>query len=151
MEPDDKVNPSIAARDAAQRLLTRREHSRRELLAKLKIRGFDSSLAYSVIDEQRDPLFRSRPCSVIRKGDWKLHQYFEDGGLELYNLKDDIGETNNVVEKQSDKAQELLTELESWQEKINAAIPIEKNPAFDSDAEEKAIKQALKRKKENSK
>ena len=50
--------------------------------------------AYQVWDEQRDPLFRSRPCSIVRKGDWKLHQYFEDGALELYNLKDDIGEAN---------------------------------------------------------
>ena len=54
MEPGDNVDQSIAARDVAQRLLTRREHSRRELLAKLKIRGFDSSLAYSVIDDLED-------------------------------------------------------------------------------------------------
>ena len=39
-----------------------------------------------VYNEQRDPLFRSRPCSVIRKGSWKLIQFFESGELELYDL-----------------------------------------------------------------
>jgi hypothetical protein len=47
--------------------------------------------AYRVWDEQRDPLFRSRPCSIIRAGDWKLHHYFEDNGVELYNLRTDVG------------------------------------------------------------
>ncbi|GIT06047.1 MAG: hypothetical protein CM1200mP29_14580 [Verrucomicrobiota bacterium] len=37
--------------------------------------------------EQRDPLFRTRPCSAVGLGNWKLHEYFEDGALELYNLK----------------------------------------------------------------
>ena len=49
--------------------------------------------------ESRDPLFRSRPCSIVRLGDWKLHQYFEDGGLELYHLSQDIGETTNLAKK----------------------------------------------------
>ena len=54
MEPDEGLNSSSAARDTALRLLSRREHSRRELLAKLKLRGFDSSLAHSVIDDLED-------------------------------------------------------------------------------------------------
>ena len=33
-------------------------------------------------NENRDSLFRTRPGSVIRKGDWKLHYYFEDNGVE---------------------------------------------------------------------
>lgn len=47
--------------------------------------------------EPRDSVFRTRPGSVIRYGDWKLHEYFDDGSLELYNLKEDIGETINLV------------------------------------------------------
>jgi len=95
--------------------------------------------SYQVWDEQRDPLFRSRPCSIIRLGDWKLHQYFEDGGLELYNLKDDIGETNNLAEQQPQKAWELFAGLTAWQKKIGAPIPRQANPAYDADAEAKAI------------
>ena len=88
-----------------------------------------------VNDEQRDPLFRTRPCSIIRHGDWKLHQYFEDGGLELYNLKDDVGETKNLAESNAEQRQQLLSELQTWQEAINAPIPTEPNPAFDAEME----------------
>jgi len=95
--------------------------------------------SYSVWREQRDPLFRSRPCGIIRVGDFKLHQYFEDGGLELYNLKDDIGETQNLAQTSPEKTQELLKQMEAWREKIGAQVPDEPNPEFDADAEAAAI------------
>ena len=41
--------------------------------------------------------WRSKPCSVIRSGDWKLHYYYEDERYELYDLVADIGEANNPV------------------------------------------------------
>ena len=96
-----------------------------------------------MIDEQRDPLFRTRPCSVVRQGDWKLHQYFEDGQLELYNLTDDIGETTNLRDKMPEKANQMLAVLQKWQAEIGAPIPDQPNPEFDQTAETKAIKQAL--------
>lgn len=95
--------------------------------------------SYSVWNEQRDPLFRSRPCSIIRVGDWKLHQYFEDGGLELYNLRDDIGETTNLAAREPDKAQQLLAQLKAWRAKVKAPVPSERNPAYDAEAEAQAI------------
>jgi arylsulfatase A-like enzyme len=99
--------------------------------------------AYSVIDEQRDPLFRSRPCSVIRLGDWKLHQYFEDGALELYNLRDDIGEKRNLAKQQPGKTAELLDRLEQWRSRVQAPVPVKANPDFDAAAEAAAIQAAL--------
>jgi len=90
-------------------------------------------------DEQRDPLFRSRPCSIVRLGDWKLHQYFEDGGIELYNLQQDIGESKNLADTNSEQAQELLNVLQKWQRDIAADIPTEPNPDFDSKRERQAI------------
>jgi len=93
--------------------------------------------------EQRDPLFRSRPCSVIRKGNWKLHQFFEKNELELYNLKDDIGETNNLVEHNKQKVDELLGDLRQWQESIAAPIQLKPNPKFDEASEANAIKKLL--------
>ena len=53
-------------------------------------------------DDGRDPLFRTRPGSVIRSGKWKLHEYFEDGGIELYDLESDPGERNNLVDAHPD-------------------------------------------------
>ena len=58
--------------------------------------------------EARDPKFRTRPGSVIRDDNWKLHQYFEDEGLELYNLKDDLSEKTNLAESNPEKTQELF-------------------------------------------
>ena len=50
---------------------------------------------------------RGRPVSVIRSGDFKLMEFLEDGRLELYNLKEDIGEQHNLAESMPEKANEL--------------------------------------------
>ncbi len=83
-------------------------------------------------DDGRDPLFRTRPGSTIRYGDWKLHQYFEDGGIELYNLSDDSGERLNENDKYPEKTNELLGMLQKWREDLNAPIPKELNPNFNN-------------------
>ena len=101
--------------------------------------------SYQVIDEQRDPLFRSRPCSIVRVGNYKLHQYFEDGGLELYNLEKDISEKNNLITTHPEKARELVTLLETWRKKIGADVPIKPNPKFDQKKETQAIERAMTR------
>jgi arylsulfatase A-like enzyme len=90
--------------------------------------------AYNVHDnENRDSLFRTRPGSVIRKGDWKLHYYFEDKVLELYNLSEDISERNNLVNANPEKTQELFMLLQDWWSKTNAPIPTELNLDFRPD------------------
>jgi arylsulfatase A-like enzyme len=80
--------------------------------------------------ETRDAFFRTRPGSVVRMGDWKLHQYFEDGGLELYNLRDDIGERTNLGDVNPEKTKELLRLLEEWREKTGAPVPSHQNPDY---------------------
>ncbi len=88
--------------------------------------------AYNQVrDDGRDPLFRTRPGSTILYQNWKLHHYFEDNALELYNLEDDLGERNNLVTSNPKKAQELFTLLENWRNKVKAPIPIELNPEYD--------------------
>jgi len=97
-----------------------------------------------VYDEQRDPLYRSRPCSIIRYGDWKLHEYFEYGedGLELYNLADDIGERTNLAKVNPEKTRQLHEMLIEWRKSIGAQVPTEPNPKYDAAAESKAIARA---------
>ena len=92
-----------------------------------------------VYDEQPDPLFRSRPCSVIRQGDWKLILYFETGKVSLFNLRHDIGETSDLAATQPEKANGLLKRLEQWQSSIDAPVPSKLNPEFDESAEQAAI------------
>ncbi|WP_215224774.1 sulfatase [Echinicola shivajiensis] len=91
-------------------------------------------------DQARDPLFRTRPGSVIRSGDWKLHQYFEDGGIELYNLKEDIGEKNNLAAEFPDIKEALMEKLNHWRTEHRAPVPNDENPQFDAAFEKKKIK-----------
>ncbi|PTM10361.1 MAG: aryl-sulfate sulfohydrolase [Bacteroidetes bacterium] len=81
--------------------------------------------------ENRDPLFRTRPGSAIRYGDWKLHYFFENDDIELYNLVEDIGERNNLAIKEPEKAEELLNYLKNWWNETNAPIPNDLNPEYE--------------------
>ncbi len=74
--------------------------------------------------------WRAVPSSAIRKGDWKLIEDFEDGSLQLYNLKEDISESNDLTEKMLEKREELLENLRHWQEEVNAPVPKKKNPEY---------------------
>ncbi len=96
-----------------------------------------------VFDQQRDPLYRSRPCGIIRYGDWKLHEYFEEGDLELYNLADDIGEQTNLAEQSPDKVRELHELMIAWRQQTDAAVPTQPNPRYDAQSEAAAIQEAL--------
>ena len=78
----------------------------------------------------RDPLFRTRPCSVVRSGDWKLIEYFEDGSLELYNLSEVVGEKVNLAKKLQDKTRELHERLIAWRREIGAPLPTQLNPDY---------------------
>ncbi|NQU53501.1 MAG: sulfatase [Bacteroidetes bacterium] len=80
--------------------------------------------------ETQDPVFRTRPGSAIRLGDWKLIQYFENNDLELYNLQDDISEKNNLAGSNLEKVEELLSMLEIWRTETNAPIPTKLNPDY---------------------
>jgi arylsulfatase A-like enzyme len=91
----------------------------------------------------RDPVFRTRPVSVIRKGEWKLHLYHEewqlDGGrqkiatnraVELYHVASDIGERHDLAGTARRKRDELLDDLLAWLRSIKAPLPVEKNPDY---------------------
>lgn len=75
--------------------------------------------------------WRTTPCSVVRKGDWKLIQFFETNTTELYNLKQDPGEQRDLATDHGDKHDELLSLLKKWQTDSDADIPESLNPDFD--------------------
>jgi len=81
-------------------------------------------------DDGRDPLFRTRPGSVIINENWKLHHYFEDDGLELYNLDLDDSEAKNLSTVNKKKTKELFNELEKWRKIKKAPVPAKKNPNY---------------------
>lgn len=68
-----------------------------------------------------------RSSAAVRSGDWKLIQFYDSGSLELYNLKKDIGESNNLVNQYSDIADQLLKKLEAWRKEVGAIVPEKQN------------------------
>lgn len=66
------------------------------------------------------------PGGAIRKGDWKLIEFWEHGDSELYNLADDIGEQNDLSEANLEKKAELEMELAAWREEMGAVMPRER-------------------------
>ncbi len=82
-------------------------------------------------DDSHDPLFRTRPGSAMRSGKWKLHEYFEDGRLELYDLGTDAGERRNLAEEMPEKAEELHAKLKEWRAELDCPVPTELNPKYE--------------------
>ena len=70
------------------------------------------------------------PAGAVRMGDYKLVEYYETGEIELYNLKEDIGELNNLVKEQPERAAQMLKKLQQW--RIDSHSPKPKlNPNYD--------------------
>jgi len=65
----------------------------------------------------------NRPSGAVRAGDYKLIEWYEDGRVELYNLKTDIGEQNDLAAKMPQKAAELRRMLHAWRTAMNARMP----------------------------
>ena len=68
------------------------------------------------------------PGGVVRDGDWKLIEWYE-GSVELYNLTNDLGETNNLAAKNPAKLKELQAKLAAWRKEVSAILPTA-NPNF---------------------
>ena len=83
------------------------------------------------LDSGTDPLFRTRPGTVIIKDNWKLHHYYEDNKYELYDLEKDVSESQNLSEIKKEKKNELLIDLNNWRKTNNAPIPSRLNPYYD--------------------
>jgi len=64
-----------------------------------------------------------KPGGAIRRGDWKLIEFYEDMRVDLYNLKDDVGERTDLAAKEPDKAKELRAALTDWRRAIAAQMP----------------------------
>jgi uncharacterized sulfatase len=68
------------------------------------------------------------PCGAIRSGDYKLIEWFDeticgtDNRYELYNLKEDIGEKNDLSQKMPRKVKELKRMLADWRVKVDAQM-----------------------------
>ena len=65
--------------------------------------------------------------SAVRLGDWKLIYYHLDESYELFNIKQDIGETTNRVRSNPEKVDELAQVLTIYLKEVDAQLPIHKS------------------------
>jgi len=70
------------------------------------------------------------PHGAIREGDWRLLEFYEDNHVELYNLRDDIGEQRDLAATLPEKAERLRQKLHAWRVQVGAQMPTP-NPDYD--------------------
>jgi arylsulfatase A-like enzyme len=70
------------------------------------------------------------PVSIIRREEWKLIHYWEDGHDELYNLSKDSGENHDLSKNNETVAVKLRKELDAFLADTKANIPVV-NPKYD--------------------
>jgi arylsulfatase A len=63
------------------------------------------------------------PAGAVRDGQWKLVEDYETGKTELFNLEEDISESDDLKFSQPEKAKELLEMLQNWRKAISAKMP----------------------------
>lgn len=72
------------------------------------------------------------PYGAIREGEWRLVEFYEDNRVELYNLRDDVGEQKNLAEGNAVQATALRKKLHDWRTAVGAQMPTP-NPQYDAD------------------
>ena len=93
--------------------------------------SFKNSLMGKFQDNSKRPVYwhspRPRPKSTgdlantaIRLGDYKLLDFYREGRVELYNLKEDMRESKNLSETMQNKKEELLHLVRKWRESVDA-------------------------------
>ena len=71
----------------------------------------------------------SRPHGAMRKGKYKLIEFYEDMSVELYDLEKDVRERNDLSGKMPEKTAELRAEFHRWQKRVDAQMP-QPNPDY---------------------
>ena len=61
---------------------------------------------------------------IAREENWKLIHYYEDDRMELFNLRDDPGETKNLTVTQSNQTKVLRAKLDNWRKATDAKAPL---------------------------
>jgi arylsulfatase A-like enzyme len=65
----------------------------------------------------------NRPAGAVRAGEWKLIEWFEDGAVELYNLREDISESRDLAVEMPERAAALRSMLADWRREVDARMP----------------------------
>lgn len=86
------------------------------------------------------------PYGAVRAGDYKLIEWFDESicgsgnEFELYNLKEDIGEQNNLVKQMPERVRKLKKMLSNWRSEVNAQM-LTPNPSYNPKKAKKSNRQ----------
>jgi arylsulfatase A-like enzyme len=69
------------------------------------------------------------PGGAVRQGDYKLLEYFENHTVQLFNLRDDLGEQRDLAREQPERVRQLTALLHNWRRQVSAAM-MEPNPDY---------------------
>jgi arylsulfatase A-like enzyme len=83
-----------------------------------------------------------QPSSIIRLGDWKLIHYYEDGREELYNLKNDLEEINNVAGENQEMVKLLSENLFAYLNEVGARFPT-RDPEYSEELERRHLERVI--------
>lgn len=64
------------------------------------------------------------PGGAVRLGDYKLIEYYENNTVQLFNLKNDPGEQNDLSKTNPDKVNQLRDLLHAWRKEVGARMPV---------------------------
>jgi len=67
--------------------------------------------------------YKDKPCSIVRLGDWKLIQFLHNGSVELYQTREDLGESRNLSASHPERAAEMLELLTDWRKQHTIPLP----------------------------
>ncbi len=65
----------------------------------------------------------NRLGAVVRRGDYKLIERYDDGSVELYNLAEDISEKKDLAGQLPERAAKMKTRLDAWLKETGAQMP----------------------------
>jgi arylsulfatase A-like enzyme len=139
INPEQTIDAPISTIDLFPTLL---ELAHVPMPGNLPIDGKSLVPLWNIGSLNRDALFWHFPCyigqggpsSAMRRGNFKLIEFFESGTTELYDLAADPEEKNNLIDTNPKLAEELHAELKQWQRELNAPCPEEPNPDYDPSA-----------------
>lgn len=63
------------------------------------------------------------PYGAVREADFKLIEFYEDDHVELYDLKEDLAERNNLAQAKPEKAAAMRRKLNAWRARVGAQMP----------------------------
>jgi uncharacterized sulfatase len=95
------------------------------------LKDANASLSREAIYFHYPHYHHSRPGGAIRKGNWKLIEWFEDDSVELYNLADDLSESKNLAADEPRLVAALKADLAAFRMRTHARMPT-LNPNFDA-------------------